>query len=371
MLDQFVNSIDSLLAQCHVTVLVRGESRFRKLIDIYGDRIAPIIFEDLDDTDFLTNIASKHDIVVNAGTGFHAPSAKALVVGLAQGRNERGPKSWIIHLSGASNVAYGPLNERLSPEKRFLFRDDESTAILHQEMALEALDSYPQRTAELAVWAASEAMGVQAVVLQAPFVFGEGLPYFNAAPRGIAIMMQFILDKGYAFQLKAHDDQPEGGRIAIGHVVDVADFILLLLHEVVENSGQILLERRIKVVYPAVGMVETAVVARKCLDAAFRKGVLPQVNGSPKPEVKVVSLDEAAPYFGLGSYGKTVAALCWGRSVDTIGIVGRDLLGWKPKYLMEDWAADEHFDRELEAVLGGRRHSIVYRSVMTIPESLT
>lgn len=362
VLDNLVKSTDSLLAECHITVLVRGKDRLKKLKEIYGDRIATTSFSGLEDTEFLTAIASEHDIVINAGTGFHAPSAEALVRGLGQRRGGNGTEPWIVHMSGASNVAYGPLDDEIYPQKRHSFSDDESEAILAQESALEALAPYPQRTAELAVWSASEAAGVRAIVLQAPFVFGEGLPHFGAAPRGIAIMMQFVLDHGYAFQLG-----DGAGRLAVGHVDDIADLFLLLLHELVGDGGQIFLDRNIKVIYPAVAMADTAIAARKCLDAALRKGILPKSGDSPKPEVKVVDLDEVAPYFGLGIHGKTVAALCWGRSVDTIGTVGMDVLGWNPKHLIDEWSSDDHFDNELDAMLGGRRHTLVYRSAMTIP----
>lgn len=364
VIDHLIKSPDPLFAACAITALVRGENRVTKLKELYGDRVAPIIFSGLEDTEFLSRIASEHDIVVNAGTGFHAPSAESLVRGLAQRlKDPRNPEPWIIHLSGGSNVMYVPLDSDPCPDKRPSLDDADPEAIYNQEKALEALVPYPQRTAELAVWAATRETGVHAVALQAPYVFGEGPPHFGAAPRGIAIMMQFVLDKGYAFQLG--DGK---GRLAVGHVDDVADFFLLLLHEMVKDGGQILLRHKVRILYPNVGMAESAVAANKCLDAASRKGLLPKISGEQPKEVRIVDLEEAGPYFGLGGiHGKTVAALCWGKSVDTIGTVGKDLLGWKPRYLMEDWASDQHFDDELEAMLAGKRHTPTIRSATTIP----
>ena len=57
-----------------------GDDRIAKLTAAYGDaRVKPVAITSLDDVDAMQALAAQHDIVVNAGTGFHPPSAEALM----------------------------------------------------------------------------------------------------------------------------------------------------------------------------------------------------------------------------------------------------------------------------------------------------
>ncbi|TDZ38489.1 hypothetical protein C8035_v004796 [Colletotrichum spinosum] len=71
-----------------VTLPVRAPlDRLAKLTATYGSRVNPVPFTSLDDTAALRTLASQHDIVINAGSGFHPASAEALVQGLAARRS--------------------------------------------------------------------------------------------------------------------------------------------------------------------------------------------------------------------------------------------------------------------------------------------
>jgi hypothetical protein len=78
-----VEAIKSL----RLTVLVRNNHQAQVLSD---KGIASTVLEGgLDDTEGLSKLASEHDIVVHGATGFHKPSALALIQGLSKRKQER------------------------------------------------------------------------------------------------------------------------------------------------------------------------------------------------------------------------------------------------------------------------------------------
>lgn len=68
-----------------ITLPIRPSAgdRIPKLTATYGARVNPLAITSLDDVDTLTALAAEHDVVINAGSGFHPASAEALVRGLA------------------------------------------------------------------------------------------------------------------------------------------------------------------------------------------------------------------------------------------------------------------------------------------------
>jgi nucleoside-diphosphate-sugar epimerase len=168
-----------------VSVMVRGDGaagdkRIEELKKAYGDRISCIRFTGLDDIDTIRDIASQHDIVINAGTGFHPASAEALVRGLAKCQNRDPSVSpWIIHTSGCSNISDRPLTQQSFPDREW--EDAKADVVYEFEAKENAREWYPQRAAELAVLDAGEETGVGAVSIQAPCIFGTGEGLFQNA----------------------------------------------------------------------------------------------------------------------------------------------------------------------------------------------
>lgn len=181
--------------------------------------------------------------------------------------------------------------------------DDAGPEAIHaQEKALEALVpiSAEDRRAG-GVGLRPPGLDVHAVAAQAPCVFGWGPPHFGAAhPGAIAVMMQFVLDKGYEFQPGDWKRSLE-----VGHVDDVADFFLLLLQEMIKDGGQVLPRQKVRIVYPSFGTAASAVVATKCLDAAYRKGLLPKVSGEQQKEVRVQRISRMLG--PTSAYGASIA----------------------------------------------------------------
>lgn len=340
------------LAGCPpISVLVRGADRADKLKSTYGDQISAVSLTSLDDLDLITKLASEHDIVINAGTGFHPTSAEALVHGLAKrkaavaGNNsdEGTVPQWIIHTSGCSNISDDPLaGDRYSED--FWLDDADPVRIYELEKEKEAQQPYLQRTAELAVLDAGSRLGVGATVLQCPAIFGEGRGLFSTAQAVVPTMMRFVLEKGYGCRLG--DGTAQMGFV---HVDDLAALYVRVAEEVIEGGGKGLPSGRGGIVFPCVGMVKLVDIARDCVDAVARKGII------QTKEIKEVDLDTVAPFFGGGALGRHIAAVGWAGHWNTVGTVAEKKLGWKPVHRKEAWYDQEHFDSELDAVLQGKR----------------
>lgn len=163
-----------------ITTPIRGgPDRLAKLTENYGSRVKPTLISSLDDVDAITKIASEHDIVINAGSGFHPPSAKGVVLGLAKRKAEVGAPVWVIHTSGCSNISD---NFVTGPGRPDVERDDaNSDKVFAFEEAENENEWYPQRASEIAVLRTGDDLGVSAVSIQAPIIFGTGTGLFQQA----------------------------------------------------------------------------------------------------------------------------------------------------------------------------------------------
>lgn len=337
----------SALAGCPpISVLVRGADRADKLKSVYGDQISTVPLTALDDLDLITRAASEHDIVINAGTGFHPPSAEALVHGLAKRKTatsgEGAVPQWIIHTSGNSNIADDPLHgDRYHDD--FWLEDSDPLRIYELMKEKEARKPYLQRTAELAVLEAGSRLGVGATSLQIPAIFGPGRGLFSAAEALVPTMMRFVLDRGYGPRLGDGTAQ-----LGFVHVDDLAALYVRVVEEIIEGGGRRVPSGKGGIVFPCAGMIKLVDIARDCVEAAARKGIM------QTKEVKEVDLDSVAPFFGDGDLARHIAAVAWAGHWNTIGTVVKRL-GWEPVHREEAWYDHGHFDYELDAVLEGKR----------------
>lgn len=226
----------------------------------------------------------------------------------------------------------------------FWLDDSDSVRIYELEREKEARQPYLQRTAELAVLDAGSRLGVGVTALQSPAVFGPGRGLFSAAEAVLPTMLRFVLDHGYGARLGDGT-----GQMGFVHVDDLAELYVRIAEEVVEGGGKGVPSGKDGIVFPCVGMVKLVDIARDCVDAVARKGII------QTKEVKEVDLDAVAPYFGGGDLGRHIAAVGWAGHWNTVGTVGETKLGWKPVYRKEAWYDHGHFDFELDAVLEGKR----------------
>lgn len=134
---------------------------------------------------------------------------------------------------------------------------------------------------------------------------------------------------------------------------DLAKLYVLIVRRILDDGGKDLPSGKCGIVFPCVGLVQSADLAKGCVEAAFRKGVLPKPNGPQTEEVKSADVDELASYYGGGDFGRHLVELCWAGHWNTKGTVAGQL-GWQPLYHRNEYVSESHFDSELEAILAGR-----------------
>ncbi|KAK7908961.1 hypothetical protein PG985_014839 [Apiospora marii] len=357
VLHRLLTSTAPSVQDLKVSVLVRGEERADKLLRTYGeDRVAPILFRDYDETELIERLASQHDIVINAGSGFHPSSAEAMVQGLSRRTQGTTSRPWMLHTSGCSNISDRPLTGEAFPDREP--HDADGTTVYDFEKAENAREWYPQRAAELAVLGhpavvtdtSSANEGVGALSIQAPCIFGEGEGLFQRAGLMVPIMMRYVVEKGYGFQLGDGT-----GVIDYVHVADLADLYVRCVRDILESSaGQNLPSGARGIVFPTAGRVYMKDIAQGCLDAAFAAGVLPRggdgVMTPLRKYIMQVDLQEAAT---TTAGNLVVAEVGWAGHRATKGTVARDQLGWEPTHGAEAWRQD--FIDELRHVVAGQR----------------
>lgn len=346
VLDHLIRSEEPSIKPLTIDVLIRDTKAAGVLREAYGDRVRPIPWAGFTDIPFVTDTAANYDIIVNAGTGFAADGAEALVRGLERRRTAAAgvapaaepalPVPWMIHLSGCSNLADRPVTGTPFPERTW---DDEADAgAIFDFLAREdARDPYPQRTAEVGVLAAAEESGVAAVSLNSPCVFGTGTGLFNRQGFIIPLFTRYVLRHGHGFKLN------ETANFDWVHVADLAGVFVMLVRAVLERGdhgvGYIPTGTR-GIISTAVGRVLQAEMMQQCLDAAFGAGILPKEGAPRDKEIRQVGLEELAGEVMGGLVG--MAERSWAGHKVMTGTVAKKLLGWNPTRLEEAWRQDYH-----------------------------
>lgn len=342
ILNQLATSDNQAVRGSTVSVLVRGEDKAAKLKDRYGDRIECIQFKDFDEIPLITEAASQHDIIVNAGSGFHPPSAEAMVKGLAQRKASTGKPVWMIHTSGCSNISDRPITGTAYPDREW--DDSDAEAVYKFEKEENGKEWYPQRASELLVLDTGAELGVHTTSIQIPNICGTGEGLFQNASLMIPIMMGYVLSKGYGFA--AGDGT---GVIDYVHVSDLAALFVLCVRKILEGTGDEIPRWTKGIIFPTNGRTLMKEIAEGCLDVTFEAGVLPLAGGPQEKEVRMVDLEEAAT---TTAGNLVVAEMGWSGHRKTKGTVARKL-GWNPTRGEEAWKQD--FWTELKAAQDGKR----------------
>jgi nucleoside-diphosphate-sugar epimerase len=320
-----------------LTILVRGEERAKILKDSYGRRVQIVLFNDLSETEFIEQVASNHDIVINAGSGFHPPSAVAMVQGLAKRKAQTGKDVWMVHTSGCSNICDRPITGVAYPDREW--DDADSLAIYEFEKAEEAREPYIQRTAELAVLDTAISTGVKAMSIQGTAIYGTGEGLFQRAGLIVPIMVQFVLKNGFAFNVGDGT-----GVLDKVHVSDFADLYVLILEKILNENGNDLPTGEKGIIFAADNRrLYHRYNAQNALDAAFEAGRLTE------KKIKTLPLPEAAK---TTAGAEEIAEKGWAGHRLTKSTLAYQW-GWSPKKTEEDFLKD--YRDEVTAVTEGKR----------------
>lgn len=172
VLHQLLRSKHPSIQEAEIACLVRGQDRVVQLHNAFGSRLKVVLFEGLEDTAHLVEIASQYDVVFNMTLGYHLASAVAFVKGLSLRRVHTGRDVWLVHTSGVSNLADQPLSgDHIEPSPDREFNDSEDD-IYTYEKTRNARKRYIQQTTELGMIDAGLESGVKTVVLMSPLIYG-------------------------------------------------------------------------------------------------------------------------------------------------------------------------------------------------------
>jgi len=328
-------------------VVVRKDEHVLKLQQEYGNRVRVFKWPGLQDTAFIEELAQDYDVIVNAGTGFHAPGAIAFVHGQSRRIHAGKPTPWMINLSGCTNLATRPLTQPPVPLREWNDLED-GAAIFDYMKELNAREPYPQRTAEVGVLTAGAATGVQVVSVNAPVIFGNGAGLFNRQGTIIPRVMNYALQHGYGFKLN------ETANFDRVHVADLAQIFVILVRTILKRPDRgvgFIPANEKGVLFSESGHVLIKDINQRCLDALFEDGLLPKLGGPKEKEIRLVPLEEIADKLALRI--NTIAERSWAGHKRTRSMVARKVLGWEPTRLQDDW--EQEFKNELIALKDGKR----------------
>ncbi|KAF4967482.1 hypothetical protein FSARC_4977 [Fusarium sarcochroum] len=322
-----LNSSNPSLQNIQISALVRRQEQAEVLTTL---GITPILFTNLDDSEFLTQTASNFDIVIHAANGYHTASAKALIQGLAERKAKTGKPVHYIHNSGTSNVADRPISGANLGETPRIFSDKED--IYTYEKAREEKSPYQQRTTDITVFETGAQTGVPTYIICSPLIYGQGTGLFNKSSIQIPLLIKAAIARGEAIYV--------GNGLGIWdhtHIEDIAEFYTLTLSKVL--TGENIPSGKDGFYFVNGGKQTWLDIAKSIAKAGSQLGKI-------AVEPRSVTLAEASREWFDGDEQLTELALC-SRSV-TVGEKSREL-GWKPQKDDSRW--EETFTEEFKAAL--------------------
>ncbi|KLP14450.1 NAD dependent epimerase/dehydratase family protein [Fusarium fujikuroi] len=294
------------LAKFPITALVRTQAQASTLS---SPPLTPLLFKNLDDTDFLAEIASAHDIVIHAANGYHVPSAQAFIRGLAQRKRKTGREVHYIHNSGTSNFGDRPVSKAYIETNVFSDKDD----VYAYEKMRERIEPYHQRTADVTVFELGEELGVKTYIICSPLIYGRGTGLFNKSSIQIPTMVRAALERGRAMYA--------GDGLGIWdhtHIEDIAALYTLILAKILKGED---------VPFGKEGFFFANHGKQSWLDIAKEIARVGHQQGRLAAEPESVGLKEVSKAWFDGDEHLTELGLC-SRS-ETRGDRSREL-GWEP-----------------------------------------
>ncbi|OGM47525.1 hypothetical protein ABOM_004260 [Aspergillus bombycis] len=223
VLSAILKTKDPWAKDLKISALVRTEAQAAK---IRGLGVTPELCSSFDELDKLENIGEQIDIIIHAGSGWHTPSAKALIKGQGTRRQKTGNRVHYIQISGTSNLSDRPYTEGYIDNH--VFSDEED--IFSYEKYRESREVYFQRTTDIAVVEDGEAFGVTTYIIMAPTIFGLGSGPFNRFSMQLPMLITDALQTGGCSVVSSGDTIYNHV-----HIEDLAALYLILLRNICAN----------------------------------------------------------------------------------------------------------------------------------------
>ncbi|XMA16109.1 hypothetical protein WAI453_008900 [Rhynchosporium graminicola] len=225
VLSRLRTSLATELKQITISVLVRRPEHVEAYL---AKDIQPVLFNDLEDIEFLRQVAADYDYVIHTADSTNSMAVEALIQGLADRAKRTGRTADFFHLSGTSSLGDQPVTKRLCEGREF--SDDEDVYGYMQYR--EGINSYSQRVTDIKTIQIGVQVGVRTYIIKAPRIFGRGAGFFNQKSAHIPWLMSGALAAGQAEYI--------GDGAAVWddvHVGDLADLFEMLLVKVLRAEG--------------------------------------------------------------------------------------------------------------------------------------
>ncbi|RFU26460.1 hypothetical protein B7463_g9895, partial [Scytalidium lignicola] len=323
ILDALLDEDYVTLNRSNITCLVRGEKNAKAFA---SKGVNTVLFNSLDNTEVLANVASQHDIVIHAASGFHTLSARALLLGLAQRKKKTGKEVYYLHTSGTSNVGDRPLTKEYI-ETRFPLSDKEINIYEYEKMRDETVP-YAQRTSDVVVTEVGQEYGVKTYILMSPSIYGiasSPLHEFSHTPKLIRLSLELgqapVVGDGSAIWDHAH-------------ITDVARVYKLIVAKILEGAD--IPNGKNGTYFIQQGEHSWRELSQRVAEAGVALGALKTT------ELRSLTIQEGAEKLAGGR--SLLGEIGWASNSRTRGVLAREL-GWEPKktradfenHAIEDW----------------------------------
>lgn len=222
-------------------------------------------------------------VVIHAGAGWHAASARALISGQGARSKNTGRGVHYLHISGTSNLSDRPHTQGYTETRTFSDEED----IYAYEKYRESFEVYPQRTTDITVIESGEEFGVSTYIVMAPTIFGLGTGPFNKYSIQLPAMITAALSTGHTIVLG--DGQTVWSHI---HIEDLAALFLTILENL--STGNEIPHGRKGIYFAETGMHTHLEFSRNLARAGYRLGLL------QSPDVEAASLEEVGRQWAYG-----------------------------------------------------------------------
>ncbi|CCD45558.1 putative nad dependent epimerase dehydratase family protein [Botrytis cinerea BcDW1] len=324
ILTQTLLSIPNVLAKHSVSVLIRGEEKvpvFEKM------GVKPILFNSLEETEFLRKIASGHDIIIYSASGYDTAAAKALVAGLGDRKKQSGKEVHYIHTTGASSLSDQPTSGKYLEDRIFSDKED----IFAYEKFRQTKQVYPARTTDIGVIETGLKLGVQTHLMMPPTIYGVGSGKFNTLSIQFPMLIRASLKAGQA--LVIGDGK---GVWSYVHIDDLAKLYIILLQKILDGEKVPMGEQ---ILFAETGTFSWIDASQAIADALYTLGAIKTVD------VKQVPLEDAASQLFEGDL--LLTELAFSSNSRTKADLAREL-GWKPMKTEQDFK--NHFLQEAKLI---------------------
>ncbi|KAI4142562.1 MAG: hypothetical protein LQ341_003179 [Variospora aurantia] len=314
-------SDNELLKNSNFTLLIRGADKAR----VFNDKgFQTVLFDSLEDTETVENIASKYDLIINNTPGVSVDSATAFIKGLGRRQKSTGRDVYYIHTSGTSNLADQPITKAYEETRTFVDTTPDLYSYLQQR---NALTPYAHRTADIAVISTGLALNVKTYIIMPPTIYGTGTGDFNRITIQAPAIIRSALRTGQVMQLG--DDNAVAEHV---HVEDLAELYIAVANKVIKDGMQGFPSGERGIYFAGTGRHTWGEFTRGIFQA------LRELNAIKTDQIKKVGLTEAAEMWTGGN--ELYCELIFGASWRTQADASRKL-GWQPQKTEEEF--EKHF----------------------------